>query len=427
MDKDKQIGHRMKGQLKKYLNRLFPEWGAVEQKTAFDLTFGIAKSGDIKVSSIGRALGEKQKLKHTLKRLYNGLSSREYSQVIEDAVASRYAGGFTEDTVLAIDLTDISKPYAKKMANMSYVHDGDTGKLRLGYQQIVITANRMGEDRPQVLGDSVFSKAATPEITSRDVCLAMLADMRPVHGSGGIRVADRFFDNKHYFRFFAEAEEKFVIRAKGNRKVLEVKGGRVVPGKVGIEVLADSCRTPSPYRVSSWKNGEWHRKTTVRAGSRKVFLPCINQIITMVVLKGFGRTPMVLLTNIEVPREGEAVLERIIQAYRSRWMCEEWVRFAKQEYQLEDIRSLNYQSLINVLAFALLAMDFITKHLGRMPALRTMQLRILKKAIAIFEQDAKFLFYRLSAGTRDALKMIAAGYKKLKQELAADPQLELAL
>ena len=85
-------------------------------------------------------------------------------------------------------------------------------------------------------------------------------------------------------------------------------------------------------------------------GSRKVFLPCINKIVSLLVIKGFGQIPMMLLTNIEINAKKQKELHRIFSIYRARWKCEEWIRYIKQEYNLEDIRCLNYKAIKNVVS-----------------------------------------------------------------------------
>ncbi len=80
----------------------------------------------------------------------------------------------------------------------------------------------------------------------------------------------------------------------------------------------------------------------------------------MVVIKGFGRHPMMLLTNINVTNNNPELLRRIAAIYRGRWQCEEWIRFVKGEFNIEDVRLLGYQGLKNIFALVLLGFYYLS-------------------------------------------------------------------
>ena len=75
------LGHNIKRQLKRYLDRILPEFSKPKQRFIYDMVFGITKSGDCKVSSIGRALDEQQELCHTIKRWYNNINSHNFNRI----------------------------------------------------------------------------------------------------------------------------------------------------------------------------------------------------------------------------------------------------------------------------------------------------------------------------------------------------------
>jgi hypothetical protein len=61
----------------------------------------------------------------------------------------------------------------------------------------------------------------------------------------------------------------------------------------------------------------------------------------LVVVTGFGRQPLYLLTNPAGARDSES-LWGIVEIYLTRWKIEETFRFLKQSYHLEDLRVLSY-------------------------------------------------------------------------------------
>ncbi len=66
--------------------------------------------------------------------------------------------------------------------------------------------------------------------------------------------------------------------------------------------------------------------------------------LNMVVVKGLGSKPMMLLTTLEIGTAQKDVWF-IVQAYLKRWSVEETIRFIKQTYDLENIRVLRYARL----------------------------------------------------------------------------------
>ena len=428
MNENTQFGHRIKKQIHRYLTRKLPRLKKPDQKLAFDMVFGISKSGDSKISNIARALEEPCDLRHTLKRLYNRLNATDYSEMLEKATLAEYPYDFTDETTIALDFSDLTKPYAEKMENLATVRDGDKGTFGLGYNQIVLTATQRGDDNPTVLANRLFSKVATPDKKSTDVALGLLRDVLTVHGDNGVYTQDRYFDNKRFFTFFHTNSLQFVTRAKDNRKLLAVDGsGKVIPEKRSIFSLAKHCKTSCRITLQYWENGQWKPKKTLCIGARRVFLPCINAPVTLVVVKGYGKIPMMLLTNIPIQLKNDHDLKRIFRIYRSRWQCEEWIRFVKTAYNLEDIRCLNWISIKNVAAFVLFVNNMLTKRFGYSAQTIKARAKLLIRGKPIYFEKAKMTLYMLMEGIKDALRSVAAHYKVLREEFNNDIQLEMPL
>ena len=428
MNKNTQFGHRIKKQIHRYITRKLPGLKKPDLKLAFDMVFGISKSGDSKISNIARALEEPCDLRHTVKRLYNRLNATDYSEILEKATLAEYPYDFTEETTIALDFSDLSKPYAEKMDNLAIVRNGDTGTFGRGYNQIVLTATQRGDDNPTVLANQLFSKAATPDKKSTDVALELLRDVLTVHGDNGVYKQDRYFDNKRFFNFFHSNSLQFVTRAKDNRKLLAMDGsGKVIPEKRSILSLAKHCKASCRVTLQYWENGQWKPKRTLRIGARRVFLPCINAPVTLVVVKGYGKLPMMLLTNIPLQLKNDHDLERIFRIYRSRWRCEEWIRFVKTAYNLEDIRCLNWISIKNVTAFVLFVNNMLTKRFGYSAQTIKTRAKLLIQGKPIYFEKAKMTLYILMEGIKEALRPVAAYYKAIREEFDNNIQLELPL
>ena len=83
----------------------------------------------------------------------------------------------------------------------------------------------------------------------------------------------------------------------------------------------------------------------------------------LVVVRGLGARPMMLLTNLPM-RRNHKVLWWAVSAYLSRWRIEEAIRFIKQSYKLEDIRVLSYERLRNMAVLVNAAAFFTAVVLG---------------------------------------------------------------
>jgi hypothetical protein len=86
----------------------------------------------------------------------------------------------------------------------------------------------------------------------------------------------------------------------------------------------------------SW-TGPWRRQPENNRLPLK--LPCREEQLYLMVVRGFGKEPMMLLINQPVKRSRESIWG-IVESYLTRWRIEETLRFIKQIYNPEDIRLL---------------------------------------------------------------------------------------
>jgi hypothetical protein len=121
----------------------------------------------------------------------------------------------------------------------------------------------------------------------------------------------------------------------------------------------------------------------------------------LVVVKGFGETPLMLLTNVVLPRRRKKMWW-VVEAYLTRWRVEETIRFVKQSYQEEDVRVLTYVRLRNLAALVLAASFFAAVHLGRSVKLQVLTLHALKAAKRLFGIP-DFRYYAVADGIRAIL------------------------
>ena len=67
-------------------------------------------------------------------------------------------------------------------------------------------------------------------------------------------------------------------------------------------------------------------KTTVSYNALPVKLPGRKHPLFLVVVKGFGKVPMMLLTSCPVNLKSKECIWRIVEIYLTRWKCDESFR-----------------------------------------------------------------------------------------------------
>jgi hypothetical protein len=119
-----------------------------------------------------------------------------------------------------------------------------------------------------------------------------------------------------------------------------------------------ALRCPVLYadRVVKEDDGK-ERVYIIEYGYRRVRLPGRDEKLTLVVVRGFGEKPLMLLTNVEVKRSRKSC-QFILDSYLRRWQIEDTIRCMKQSYDVENVRLLSYRRLQNMMVLALCAMYF---------------------------------------------------------------------
>ena len=141
------------------------------------------------------------------------------------------------------------------------------------------------------------------------------------------------------------------------------------------------------------------------------------------VVKGFGRNPMMLLTTEKMEKKRPCIWW-IIQAYLTRWRIEETIRFVKQSYELEDIRVLTYDRLRNMMGLVLAASFFAAVYLGFRAKMDILVAHVLKASKRIFGIP-DFRYYAIADGIRELLNRYNKGILKPLVDKSRSNQLAL--
>ncbi len=122
---------------------------------------------------------------------------------------------------------------------------------------------------------------------------------------------------------------------------------------------------PCPYQtvIIKYQDGQ-EDKTTVFYNAVPVRLPGRQHPLFRVVVKGFGKVPMMLLTNCPVDLKAKECIWRIVEIDLTRWKCDESFRYIKPCYSSEDIRVRHYTSIRNMVVLILAVAYFAAVYLG---------------------------------------------------------------
>ncbi len=145
---------------------------------------------------------------------------------------------------------------------------------------------------------------------------------------------------------------------------LEKKRDLVHKGaKKNCHLLATLLPCPHQTVIIKYEEGK-EEKTAVSYNALPVRLPGRDYPLFLVVVKGFGKEPMMLLTSCPVNLKVKEAIWRIVEIYLTRWKCEESFRYIKQCYNLEDIRVRHYTSIRNMVVLILAVAYFASVYLG---------------------------------------------------------------
>ncbi len=386
MNNDSRLLEKINTQLDHFMEVLGKGLPKPQRRFLHQMLFGIQASRDIKLSEVARNLHEEIKLIKTENRLSRNLQDPELSQQVLDQMLEHVRDRIDPDTVLAIDLTDISKPYAQKMDFLDWVWDGVEKQKTWGYWVLEVVGARVDQKNLYPLYSELYSAKAHDFISENHQIFKAMDQVNSSLKGKGIWVMDRGGDRKNLIRDWLARDLRFVVRLKGDR-------GLITPNRVEqlARQMAQELACPQEYTVEVDQQG-YTEKRLLSLGKTKVHFPTLSgEDLFLVVVKGFGSEPLILLTNVTFSPL------RILEIYLTRWKVEESIRFLKKEYHLEDVRVRTYRSLKNTVVLLFAVFYFLSVFLGGTLRLAVLLRKIYTRAKRFFQIPA-FHQYALADG-----------------------------
>jgi hypothetical protein len=355
--------------------------------------YGIAAQGSVRLTEIGRALDEAIPLIKTETRLSRNLGRPDLREHLGQAILREGRRKVGERTLLILDISDIAKPYAEKMEYLARVRDGSTGDIADGYWLCQVIAVENEDTAIVPLYSALYSQAAPDFVSENAEIKGAMAAVAEACNGRGVWVIDRGGDRGALYADLLDAGRSFVIRQKGDRHLHW--GFRTIE----TARLAADCPLSYATHIVREENGKEVRRR-LEYGFRPVRLPQRPDVpLSLVVVRGLGEQPMMLLTNLPM-RRNRKLLWWVVAAYLTRWRIEEAIRFTKQSYDLEDIRVLTYDRLRNLVVLVNAVAFFTAVVLGTRIKLDILATHLVTAAKRLFGIP-NFRLYALADGIRE--------------------------
>lgn len=326
--------YQTKRSLLTFLEKLTKGLSKPRKKFYSDILYGMSKAQNTLLSDIARALEENIDLKYTIKRLSrNGAEENDLKQVHQNYLNTLKIS-IPDNPLVIVDESEIVKPYAEKMENLALVRDGSKNVLEKGYPTLNFSMASPKTKHPLPLYNHLYS-SKEEDFQSQNIEIAK--GFNTVHTFLGKKkatfVMDRGYDRNTIYEYVQNIGHHFVTRLNDNRYLIHKNR------RVKVPDLAKRRKGKINFKTEI--QGEEY---SLKVSHIKVKLPVLQDMpLNMVVVYGYGKKPMKLLTNHSI--KGKDDVLRILKSYITRWRIEELFRVQKEEFQLEKTRTMTLSSL----------------------------------------------------------------------------------
>lgn len=136
---------------------------------------------------------------------------------------------------------------------------------------------------------------------------------------------------------------------------------------------------------------------------------------------GFGKTPMMLITNLK--SDDKRLCTAICKVYLMRWRIEEYFKFKKQSFDLENIRVQSLKSIRNLDLLLTIAIGYVAEISGKSDNIK-LRAEIVEVSKRLFGVP-NFIYYAVADSIFEILKAVKSGIGRFFNLPACDAQLSL--
>jgi hypothetical protein len=391
--------------LHNFLKKIGKNLSVPDKKFLRDSTIGLIRCGKPIICQMARQLpNQRTKFLSRLDRLEAHLvKNSDFDNKVKAALPQVWLPFVKDDTPILLDLSDIAKPFARKMDYLATVRDGSSGQLVNGYWLVQLYASLSRKNPVPILLEP-FSHEEPYSPGQNPVVLAAVHKIFELTNKRGVLVVDRGFDGWVMFEDWLDNKYRFVARLVGKRHLLRFFSDSPMESSrteqwlpICAQQLADQTPTPHRFHKLVKRHGKPALHIT-QIGLVKVRLPGRDEELTLVVSRLAGvDKPMMLLTNLPVENLKDA--KRVLCFYIRRWECEEGIRFLKNQVNLEKIRTFRWYAICRMVLLAVLVMIYLGWLVEEHP-------NICDRLICLSQplpDKPDFLSYRLLGGLTEAI------------------------
>jgi hypothetical protein len=404
--------HNLKRGILKFSEKVSKNLSRPDFKFVSQMVFGILSSQSCMLSDIGRKLDEKTSVKKIIDRLSRNLKEFNKGNELFENYLKSVKSQINDNTILIVDGSDITKGYTTKMESIATVRDGSTGEYKLGYHTLGISALTPEKKMPVPVYTRIYSASENGFISEDEEIITGLKYLSSHFKRSNIRAFDRGYDNNRYYEYLIKQNEKFVVRAKKNRDVI-YNGKR-------INILELAHKFKGKYSL------KFRKKNGVSADCKITIIPirlvCRPKYdLNLVVCYGFGKEPMLLITNLK--SEDKRLGVAVVKVYLMRWRIEEFYRFKKNQFGFENLRVRSLASIRNLdllLTIAVGYIGFISEKCDE----RITVMQLIEHSKRIYGAN-KFVFYAIADGLFAVLSRCKQGIADMLKKKPKSMQLSM--
>lgn len=406
-----------------------------DQRFVDDCVKGMVRHRSTMLTEIGRALLEKIPLIKTVTRLSRMASSTHFDdeRLRKNFVAEVAPLTKRELPIVAVDLTDLAKPYAKAMEDMCLVRDASSRRSREedrrkrrgksgrkpaacgaaknpkkskdarrqrakkadivpGYWVFEAVATALDKHIIVPLLTEVFSTATPGFKSHNDVIEHWVRYLARFVSVTALWLFDRGFDGGYILKVLCDPDLRlrWVVRMVGTRHVEFQEESRQ------MKALAAGLDLPHTTVVSTRGKGSRDRMHSVRFGFIPVHIKDIPDQRGLIVAH-MGRSQRIMLLCWKLPANAKEAAQ-LLRAYLRRWGAEDWARAVKQLCGAEDVRVQTLRAIARLVRLAAMALAWLCLLLLLAPVTAG---KIMARAKTV-GRDPLLPVYRMSEGLRPA-------------------------
>ena len=340
MIKNNTLVYCLKRDLLNFAEKISDGLDRTKEKFLPSMLYGILASQSVMLSNIGRALQETISIKKTVERLSRNLKDfHQDTTAVKQNYLEEVKPFIDEETIFCLDPGDISKTYSRHQEGLDWLWDGSAKTTARGWYLYEMVALTHKKKLPIPVYTQVVSPSDPISGGQTDEILMAIRSTQQTFGATGIFTMDRGMDNEPIYEHCLDSNQKFVIRSKVNR--------RLMIGNKALETSEIAENMRGKYRLDfTDKKNTNHR---LKVSFQSVHLPSRpDHLLTLVIVYGFDKDdPMLLLTNLPVC--GKQTCLCAVKTYLCRWRIEEYYRFKKTQFDMENIRVLSMDSICSMI------------------------------------------------------------------------------